>query len=228
MATKSPRVSWAVAAALTLLAAGPAEAGVIVATNNTIGLFDASSGTRTVTFTGLEAGFGTGVILDVDIAINFAKADGESFDPPFPTGLPFHNETVFRLERGATTANLISAGSFNVGSDPFDGTITFSDQAAQVVNVNPDLPQAGTFRPVGPGLLSGFNGQNAAGTFTLFIQDTVGLDALRFRSFTLTITTEDATNVIPEPSTMALAGVGALVLGAMGVRRRKHAAKPAA
>lgn len=196
--------------------AAPAKAGFITATNSTPGLFDASSDTRTVAFTGAEAGFGTGVITNVVISINFAKADGESFDPPFPGGAPFYNEIVFRLTSpGGTIVNLINAGSFNVGSGQFDGTITFDQSAAQVVNDNPDQPQAGTFRPIGD--LNTLNGENALGTWSLFIQDTTGADALRFRSFTLDVNT---VNPVPAPPAVVMFGIG--LVGLAGFRRLRR------
>ncbi len=61
---------------LVLGSVAPVSAGVITLTNSTPGLFDASSGTRSVTVTGAELGYDTGIITDVNISINFAKADG--------------------------------------------------------------------------------------------------------------------------------------------------------
>ena len=197
-----------------------AEAALI-GSNTTTGNFDRSSGTRTITFTGAEAGFGNGLIQDLDVIINFAKADGESFAPPFPTGTPFFNEVVFRLTSPlGTVVNLINSGSFNVGSGPgFDGTIRFDDAAAQVVNVNRNLIQAGTFKPLG--LLSDFNGQSALGSWTLFIEDTVGADSLRFRSAQL-VAEAGGTQAIPTPALLpGLIGLGFGVLR----KRKAEAAK---
>ena len=205
---------------LVLGSVAPASAGVITLTNSTPGLFDASSGTRSVTVTGAELGYDTGIITDVNISINFAKADGESFDPPYPGGTPFHNEIHFHLTGpSATLVHLIEPNSWGAGSVQFDGTITFDDAGALVVNFGPD-PVAGTYRPTGPGTLGDYNGELALGAWTLFIQDTVGLDALRFRNFDLEITTEAAP--VPEPASLLLLGSG--IAGAFARRKRRMAA----
>lgn len=186
--------------------ASPAIGGLITATNNTTGLFDASVGNRQIAFSGLEPGFGTGLITDVNVSINYAKADGENFAPPFPTfDRPFFDEIHFALiAPNGDIVELIAANSFNegLGGTNFDGVQVFDQSAASVANVNRDLVTAGTFRPTGPGSLNDFNGDSAMGTWTLFIEDTVGDDALRFRSFTLNITTRDFT--VPEPASLLI------------------------
>ena len=190
---------------------GVAQAAIVGA-NSIPGNFDASSGTRIITFTGAEAGFGSGIIQDLNAVINFAKADGENFDPPFPLETPYFSEVVFRLTSpNGTVANLINADSFNLGSRPFNGTITFDDLASNVVNFDPNLIQPGTFRPISP--LSAFNGESALGTWTLFIQDTASQDSLRFRSVQLAVETQ----AIPTPALLP----GLIGLGVAALRKRK-------
>jgi len=206
--------------ALLLFGRNALYGGLITLTNSTPGYFDNSSGNRTVTVTGLEPGYGTGAILDVNISITFCKAhdaDGSCVS----TFTAFPNEIRFRLTSpGAVAVTLIDAASFNYDAfpRPFDSTITFDQAAAQVVNIYPALVPSGTFRPTGPGSLNDFNGASALGTWTLFIEDTDSGDGLLFRSLELNVTTRgDA--VIPEPAGWLLTGAG--MLGFVLYRRRR-------
>jgi hypothetical protein len=203
--------------AFLFLGAVSAFAGSFTLSNTTAGNFDSSFGTRTVTVTGAEPGFGSGTISSIVISINFAKADGEAFAPPFPAGTPFYNEIVFRLTGPSTTeVTLIEANSWGAGSGQFDGTITFDQSAPSVVNFGA-APVAGTFRPTGAGSLSDFLSQSALGVWTLSIQDTVAADSLRFRNFDLTINTDRST--VPEPGSIVLMSLGLVALGARRYRR---------
>ena len=199
---------------LLFVSSGAANAGLMTLTNTTTGLFDASSGTRSVIINSSTPGWDVLPITRVEISIDFVKADGETFAGPYPAGTPYLNETVFTLTGPGGTVNLISAISFKVGTTLFDGVIHFAQSAPQVVNVVDTLMQAGTFQPVGN--LGTFNGQLAAATWTLNIQDTTAADALRFRSFTLTVETAG----VPEPSSAAMLVIAGLLTTAGAMRRR--------
>ena len=165
------------AAALGLLAAmGSAQAGLLTATDRTFGSFDANAGTRTLTL-------GSGQISDVNIRITFAKCDDPSIGVNgtncIGTGFSFDREIVFRLtDPSGNIVNLVNAGTYS-GASPGSGrqTVEFDDEAASVVG-GPSVV-SGSFRPVGN--LSGFDGLNALGNWTLFIQDTFGQDRSRAR-----------------------------------------------
>ncbi len=112
--------------------------------------------------------------------------------------------------------NLINEDSFDSGSSLFDGAITFDDAAAQVVNYDVNSPHSGTFRPIGS--LADFNGSAAGGTWTLFIEDTVGADSLRFHSFALEVTTADGG--VPEPGSLSLILLGGAAIAIGTLKRR--------
>jgi hypothetical protein len=202
------------ALAAALLATGfAANAAVLSTTNSTYGIFDNSSGSRTLSL-------GAGAIADVNIAITFAKCD----DPGVGAGTTcinggtaFNNEIVFRLTSpGGSIVNLISAGTYPTGgAGSGKVTISFDDEAASTVGGGAVI--GGSFRPVGS--LASFDGEDAFGDWTLFIQDTVGFDPLEFFSATLTVTTRGGN--VPEPGSLALLGLG--FAGLAAARRRKTA-----
>ena len=74
--------SWLLTAAVVCAFPAFAHAGSFTLTNATPGIFDASSGTRSVTVTGLELGFDSGILTGLTISIDYLKADGESANPP--------------------------------------------------------------------------------------------------------------------------------------------------
>jgi hypothetical protein len=210
------------AAALSSL---PAQAA-LVASDSTFGTFDDSRGTRT-----LSIGSG-GTILDVNIAIDFAKCDNPAAQPgdarcPSQSE-SYLGETFFYLISPTGTRvdlvwtySTLAAGAEG-GSTKADGTyqpfdvpgsrvqVVFDDEAAAAVG---PAMLTGSFRPEES--LSAFDGESALGNWTLGMGDSVGADPLSYFSATLTI---DVGGVVPAPAPLALLGAGLLAAGAL--RRR--------
>lgn len=230
------RQLWAFAAtAVIIIGAATNGHSAIVVKTNTVDVFvDGTSATRTFSIDMGDLGGDSATITDVDISIFFAKSNNNAFvteGAAIAAGTPFLNEIEFVLSSpGGTDFTLISndggteivAGdnieSFNAGSVGFKGTIVFDQAAGLAVNNNPNALTAGTFRPDDAtiGSLNSFNGESAIGTWTLFLEDDVGLDGLSFYEATITVTTAAA--AVPEPSSLMLVG---LVGGMSLVRRRR-------
>jgi len=127
---------------------------------------------------------------------------------------------------GGIEINADPVQSFNNGSVPFSGMINFDQSAADPVNIDPDLPAVGTFRPH-PGNLDDFLAENAVGTWTLFIEDDAGLDGMSFYSYSVTVNEQGcgvpSAPAIPVPTTSTwaiLLLIALLAASAVFYRRR--------
>jgi hypothetical protein len=194
---------------------------VVTKTDSTSGYFDESSGLRSFVVTAADMATGTAVHR-VTIAIDFEKFDGETLGRNFGD-TPFYNEIVFTLTNPQNvTTTLIDAYSFNVGAGGFRGVLTFDDLAAQFVNVDPDAPHTGTFKPTGPNTLGSLNSARGVGVWTLGIEDTFRFDHLGYYSATLKINEpRQSSHLTPEVPGSVQAGAALLSLGACALCRRR-------
>ena len=179
----------------------------IVATNSTYGVFDASSGTRTLSV-------GThGIITDLDVLITFAKCDDPAIGPGGSAclggGSSFDREIAFTLTAPDGSSVVLVNFFTYIGQTPGAGrvTIRFDDQATRVAG---GILAAGTFQPVG--VLAAFNGRDMFGDFVLSMTDVSSEDPLEFFSASLDVVTRDVPVALPEPGGLALMGLGLLGL----------------
>jgi hypothetical protein len=159
--------------------------GPISMSNNTTGIVDASSTTRSVTFAPEDFG-GATTVLDVNVTIDFMKHDGQSFGV-HQGGCTYNNEIVFALQSpSGTSVTFIPAGTYTGCTFGGRVLVTYDDEAAIAAN---GVPTAGLFQPAQP--LTVFDGEDGVGTWTVTLQDTVGADALSFWSVTVELNSPD-------------------------------------
>ena len=146
-----------------------------------------------------------GSIVDLNVTLNNANHT-------------WVGDLIITLSNGSTTIDLINRpGVPELGTVGYSwnlaGNYTFDDSAASTWEGfgNPGSTinlASGSYAP--ENALSAFNGQNLAGTWTLSISDSAGLDTGSIGGWTLSAT-------VPAPSAMALLGLGGLV----ATRRRR-------
>ena len=139
-------------------------------------------------------------ITDVNVLINSIT---HTFDNDLDIFLisPFGTQVELSTDNGG-------------GNDNFTNTV-FDDAAATSITAGA-APFTGSFRP--EGLLSAFNGQDAFGTWTLRVTDDAGLDVGSLNSWGLDI---EGRTTVPEPSSLAILGIG---LAGLATMRRKQRA----
>jgi subtilisin-like proprotein convertase family protein len=109
--------------------------------------------------------------------------------------------------------------------DNFIDTV-FDDQASQNLR-NGKAPYTGSFnldhKSIGTDPLSGFDGLNAFGTWTLYISDRAAKDTGTLYSWSLqfTGTPVEPPNEVPEPGTLLLLGAGIALLAYRSPRRKQ-------
>lgn len=205
------------AAAFAIAGTLTGHAQFVVSITNSIGAFlDGTSATRDFVVTSSDI-LAAGIITDVTLTIDFAKGDASA-----PSSPAYADEIGITLSRGATTMDVVFAGQWQPDEPYFSGVMKFSDFAATPSWMLPG-PAAGEFQAWSFFDVF-FNVSLEPSVWTLGLTDTLGGAPLQFRSATLEITVQP-TGAVPEPSTWALAGVGALAT-LVAFRRFLHRARP--
>ncbi len=208
------RLAFLLAAVAALSLGGQAASAATVSQSfNPVLQADASSGTYSFVFAPSMT------ISDVNITLDFTKCDNpiSSTGACQGTGYSYNREIVFSLiSPSGTIVQLVTQDTYT-GQTPGDRVqVTFDDAATTLVGGS--TLSSGSFQPIGS--LSSFNGEDSAGTWSIFYQDTVGADPMSLNGFTLAV---NGPNVVPLPAGLPLL-VGALtLLGGVAARRRRMA-----
>jgi hypothetical protein len=131
----------------------------------------------------------SGNVSNIKVSITWRKQKG-GFQNDCGTGdtqsYPYHNETQFRIQSpSGKIITLVNTSTYG-GTDNPTVTTVFEDGASPVNFYSP--PVSGTFAPAQP--LSGFIGENPAGTWTLLPYDNYWKDPLCVSGFAVTFTAD--------------------------------------
>lgn len=128
---------------------------------------------------------GIGIIKKVSVSITWRKQKG-GYQNDCGVGdtesNPYHNETQFRVKSpSGKIITLVNTSTYGGSNNPTVTTV-FEDGTTPINFYSP--PISGTFAPAQP--LSGFIGENSAGTWTLLPYDAVAKDPLCVSGFSVT------------------------------------------
>ena len=199
-----------------LLGSTGAQAQVVTTLSQTYGVPTKIDGSSLPVFFDFSSTFISPdvALLRTTLSFSFSKIPDLNDDPPFYSeiGLVLRElSPTFTLLKQVT---LIDTSTFNDGLPGafFTGTISFDDTASQVVNLNPNQPSSGVFRPVEP--LSMFKVYSPF--WELVVDDASKQNPLLFRSATLSV----SVTAVPEPGSTALTAVFCLGM-LISVRQRR-------
>ncbi|MEQ9021382.1 MAG: hypothetical protein RLN82_01310, partial [Pseudomonadales bacterium] len=150
---------------------------------------DGGTGTLTIDVPNTSFGFGA-IITDINVTLHYDKTDGTCAAPG--TGNSFHDEHGFEIESpDGGIITIFSTGTFAGATDISPGIIqTFDDESSAPIPGG--VPANGTYIP--ESALSGFDGIDPEGTWTIRATETAGGDPLGVIGASIEITVEIPTS----------------------------------